>query len=110
MTTDEIREALTRFSYKPGWTFQVADHPREGQLLRIEAQVPDSYTAGKTITLGINSWLPPLSGPSALWRYLRWRITRIEIHELCEFLKVDGCVLDDPHAEEDPWERAGGYD
>lgn len=103
MKTEEIRRELERFTYKPGWTFQVGDHPREGQLLRIEGKMPDSYNEDEMIDLGISSWIPPLPAPVDFWSWLHWRIKRIELHELAEFFKVDGKVLDDPHSDDDPW-------
>lgn len=105
MSLAEIQAVLDRVSYKPGWRFYVAEHPREGRLLRIEADVPDSATSD-SLTLGINSWLPPMADEAQLVSWLQWRIGRIELHEAAEFLRVDGRVLDDPHSGACPWQEA----
>jgi hypothetical protein len=105
MTLPDIQAALERVSYKPGWRFHVAEHPREGLLIRIEADVPDSASDG-SLTLGINSWLPPMYDETQLVSWLRWRICRVELHEAAEFLRVDGRVLDDPHSGACPWLEA----
>jgi hypothetical protein len=105
LTLPQIQHEIARITYKPGWTFHLADHPREGALLRIQAQVPDS-TSTQPVTLGINTWLPPIPTREYLHQWVRWRLTRIELHELAEFLKADDRVLDDPHADTCPWTQA----
>lgn len=104
LTLAEIQDILADYSYKPGWTFQAGEHPREGHMVRIEASVPDS-SGEADIVLGINSWLPPIPDSEYLYEWVRWRLTRIELHELAEFLKIGGNVIDDPHRTDCPWEQ-----
>lgn len=105
MSLPEIQAILDRVTYKRGWRFHVAHHPREGLLVRIEAAVTDSAT-GKSLTLGVNSWLPPVDDEAQLVSWLQWRIRRIELHEAAEFLRLDCRVLDDPHSGACPWLEA----
>jgi hypothetical protein len=101
LTSDEIRRFLNRVSYKPGWEFSVTSTPFEGERLRIVAPgLPDSYEDGRTIDLGVDSYLPWLENTDELARWLFSRVKRIEIHEAMEFFKVDGRIVWDPHAEQ----------
>lgn len=101
LSTDQIRSCLERFEYKPGWSVSVFDDAFEGQKIRIVAEgLQDSYNPGQTIDLGVNSFLAPVMDEWDLKRWLYWRISRIELHELREFLKWDGHLVWDPHAPE----------
>ena len=99
LTTTQIQEQLARISYKPGWSFRAYDGRWEGQHLVITTEVEDSYRPGETTTLDVHSMLPPMADADALHAWLAWRLQRIETHEMREFLKLDGKVLFDPHAE-----------
>lgn len=98
LTTAQIRAALTRFAYKPGWTFTAYDGLWEGPHLAITTLLPDATRPGALVPLDVHSMLPPIPDEPYLWRWLAWRLARIEIHELREFLRVDGHAPFDPHA------------
>lgn len=97
LSTDAINAELARLTYKHGWVFKAYDDQWEGKKIRIEAEVPDAYDPDRTITLGIDSFLPPLCDEWDVRRWLIWRILRIENHEAREFFRLDGQVLWDPH-------------
>jgi hypothetical protein len=99
LTTAEIQAHLARVSYKPGWSFEAYDGRWEGQHLVIRTEVPDTYEPGALVVLDVHSMLPPMRDTLALEEWLAWRLGRLEVHEMREFLKVDGAVLFDPHAE-----------
>lgn len=99
MSTADINRELDRLSYKPRWSFRAFDDPWEGQKLRIVCTVPDSYhDDGRTIDLGVDSFIPPLCDEWDLRRFVAWRVQRIEIHESLEFLKLDGAPIWNPHS------------
>jgi hypothetical protein len=99
MTADELRTELARITYLPGWHLSIWVDEAEGPVLRIvAADLPDSY--GGRIDLGIDTYLSPndTASSEALIRFVEWRLRRISRHEHREWFKVDGRVVDDPHA------------
>jgi hypothetical protein len=98
LSTQQIREHLKRLAYKPGWAFKAYDGRWEGQHLVIETTVPNTYRPGQTVTLRVESMLPPLRDTHQLEEWLAWRLGRLEIHEMREHLKRDGLCIHDPHA------------
>lgn len=99
VTTAQVAQRLERISYKPGWTFEVYDGEWEGRHLTISCEVPDAFAAGRTTTLRVECFLHPMGSLEAFERWLAWRLARIEVHEMREFLKRDGEVIFPPHAE-----------
>jgi hypothetical protein len=99
LSIQQVQAHLARVSYKPGWSFEAYQGAWEGHHIVINTQVPDAYGPGRTVTLNVHSMLPPLEDTSALERWLMWRLARIEVHEMREFFRVDGKIVDDPHAE-----------
>jgi hypothetical protein len=100
LTLHQIQSALSRVTYRPGWTITAHPHPFEGAQLRIVARgVPDSTNPAASIDLGIDDWIPPLPDLDALWRFLAWRLGRIEQHEMREWLRVDSRPVFNPHPE-----------
>jgi hypothetical protein len=97
LSTADINRELDRIAYKPGFTFKAYDDQWEGQKIRIQAEVPDAYNPDETVTLGIDSFLPPLLDEWEVRRWLMWRLLRIENHEAREFFRLDGNILWDPH-------------
>ncbi len=98
LTTAQIAAELEKVSYKPGFRFTVYDGTWEGQHMVITTSVPDAYKPGEMTVLDVHSMLPPMRDREALWEWLAWRLGRIEIHEMREFLRVDGRPVFDPHA------------
>lgn len=95
MNLDEVRAAVEKVTYKPGWSFEVRTDSHEGMYLRILAPVPDDPQQEKT--LGINTYLPPFTGTEELARWILWRVERIEVHEARELLRFDGKQVSNPH-------------
>jgi hypothetical protein len=96
LTRTDLERELGHITYKPGFRFGLFEHPYEGTWLRIDAIVPNSTKDG-TIDLRIDVPIPPLTTVADLHRWLKWRLTRHEIHEACEWFKVDGVAPYDPH-------------
>lgn len=99
LTTPEVQAILERVAYKPGWKIQAYDGRFEGQHIAITTVVIDAYDTSKTVTLDVHSMLPPMADEQALMSWLAWRLGRIEVHEMREFLHLDGSPWSDPHAE-----------
>lgn len=100
ITTEDLRAALASVTYHEGWSFKVEESRHEGPRLRIEVVgVPDSRKAGRTVDLGIESYLPPFRDVEAFLDWLLWRLQRIASHEVREFLYYRGAHVSDPHRD-----------
>lgn len=100
LSAEEIREELRKVTYKPGWGFEVYEHPYEGVHVAVSVTVPNAYDPEDTVDLCIRSAIPPLRDYKGLHSWMLWRLGRIENHEMREFYKVDGACWSDPHKEE----------
>lgn len=96
-TVDDLRRFFARVAYRPGWRFTVKEDPFEGPHLHIDCQLEDAYHPGHMVTLNIISPLPPMSSDEQVIEWLRWRLTRIETHEVREWLRLDGERIYNPH-------------
>jgi hypothetical protein len=98
LTTSEIQAHLERLTYKPGWSIKAYDGRWEGQHVVITTVVDDAYKPGETQTLDVHSMLPPMADTDHLEQWLAWRLGRLELHEMREFLRRDGKPIYNPHA------------
>lgn len=99
LSTPDIAAELATITYKPGWRFRVYDGAWEGQHFVITTRVRDAHNEGQMTTLDVHSMLPPMESPAQFRRWLGWRLARIEVHEMREFLQRRGAPIFDPHAE-----------
>lgn len=100
LSVAELQSILDEVTYKPGWEIRVRGTDHEGaQIVMVVHEMPDSTQPGKTLDLGIVSYLPPMQDEQALLNWLAWRIERIENHEVREWLKLRGETVFDPHAD-----------
>jgi hypothetical protein len=101
MTFSALEAAVARFSYREGWRFSVHLDEFLGPYLRIIAPVANGYDPRKRVDLGIDCRLPPgaLRSAEGLKEWLLWRLIEVEVHECREFLRYDGELVSDPHAE-----------
>lgn len=99
LSTAQLAAHLERITYKTGWSFEVYDGRWEGQHIVIRTEVEDTYSPGHKVVLDVHSMLPPMRDVDDFENWLAWRLGRLEIHEMREFLKRDGEVIFDPHAE-----------
>jgi hypothetical protein len=97
LTTPQVQAVLDRVTYKDGWSLEVYDGRFEGQHVVITTVVADAYDQTKTVTLDVHSSLPPMRDEQAVLEWLAWRLGRLEIHEMLEFLRLDGSCWVDPH-------------
>lgn len=98
LSVEQIATHLERITYRPGWQFSVYPGRYEGPHICINADLADSVNAGKTVSVRIDSQLPPFETTEQFERWLLWRLAIIETHECREWLKRDGKAIADPHA------------
>jgi len=96
-----VRDQLARFTYKPGWSFTVANDlipSSSGVLIALVARVEDTYNPGKHIEIGgYRRAQIYIRDPDMFAKQLASFIVELEIHESREWLKRDGQIYDDPH-------------
>lgn len=98
LSIDELRSHLTKLSYRPGWRFEVYDGVWEGPHFVVWTEVEDSLNPGSKTTLDVHSMLPPMPSTEYFEVWIAWRLKRLEVHEMREFLQRDGQPIFDPHA------------
>ena len=106
---DQLNHYLSRFSYKPNFKFKAYRKHIEYDLivLDIEMTVPhrDTLDPTKVITqraLGFRD-VPKNELEFAQW--MREIIRHLEMHEVDEWVKMDGLRIFDPHEETKPISR-----
>jgi hypothetical protein len=102
LTRHDIERFLEGVQYKQHWRFEVYDTAHQpGPWLCIHFPQVDAYNPSQTSEFHVRSPLPmPLirnRGDFLLW--LKWRLELVEVHECHEFLRLNGKILYDPHAE-----------
>ncbi len=99
LSTAYVQHHLARLTYREGWSFKAYEGRWEGQHIVIRTEVPDAFNPGQQVTLDVHSMLPPMPDTTYLEAWVAWRLARIEVHEMREWLKRDGQVIYPPHAE-----------
>lgn len=101
LSVKEINDHLALLSYKPGWKFTAYQGRWEGMHVVITTVVDDAFKPGEKVTLDVNCFLShnDIESTDTLEKWLAYRLARIEVHEMREFLKKAGKVIDSPHAE-----------
>lgn len=103
LTPATLAELVSRISYKPGWSFTL-DHQDyvlqcDTLTLIIRAQVRDSRNLEQTVEFVMKRTIPEyLTTPSMFLKWVAYTLREAEIHEMREFFRFDGDLVDDPHA------------
>lgn len=91
---DVLAALVPRVTYKPGWTFQLAEVDRgqgcQGLTLMIGATVPESFGRGTVDILHLMPVLPAAYDEESWARWILEQIEMVERHEMLEFFRVDG--------------------
>lgn len=99
LAATQIGELLARFTYKPGWRFElVSDFDALGWALSVDFPAPHAMETGEwTVVHSVYRvpWI--LSSEEHFWIWLQGILKEVEFHELREFFKVDGVALWRPH-------------
>lgn len=99
MNYEQIIKGLT---YKPGWTLTY----QRGMFchwLIISAQAPDARNPFEVITFHVQKMIPENAFDTPeefINRWVKDIIIQIEMHEVREFLRYNGELVDDPHKTE----------
>jgi hypothetical protein len=123
-----VTNLLSRFTYKPGWVFDLSRRPEKGgPLLTVTFQAEDSRKGpnqwptyrmvGESLSIERDD-LVPLTGQFVVdryllkersehlfWEWLRRTISFVEKHEQDEWFRVDGQLPYDPHISEGRFRR-----
>ena len=94
-STAILADLVSMLSYKPGWTFDLAEVSRgqgcEGLTLRIAGTVPDSWNPAETTSfLHLMPVLPAAYDRESWMHWLFEQISLVERHECMEFFEIDG--------------------
>lgn len=115
MNAEQIRRELARYSFLPGWRFELLEpDPLPGAMghldavgyggaVRIHSRVPNSYPPHDMIGVVATHPLPPwrmLEDPEAFAKWLRIVVHDRMTHEADEWLRRAGELLFDPHRGE----------
>lgn len=98
-----LSEVVKNLSYKPGWHFALSTVilPEEETSLFITAEVLDSRTL-KPVQFAIRRLIPDLARSDEATFLSWWKtiLKEAEYHELREFARYKGELIDNPHATE----------
>jgi hypothetical protein len=91
-----IKEIIGKLSYKPGWDFALEQRAGRDTLV-IGATVQHSETL-ETVRFQIRRLIPEvIITQEGLLSWVEDMLIEAEIHELREFFRYDGELVDDPH-------------
>jgi hypothetical protein len=93
-----LADWLADFTYWDGYAFSLHEH-EEGPVLWIEFSVPDSRNPGQIQDQRVKTYIPPVTNADQFYRWLKWRLNRIAIHEVGEGFRVKGELIYDPHQD-----------
>lgn len=99
-----LAELIGALTYRPGWTFKLADIERdpgsEGLTFIVRSLGYDTYNPDRGETYGVYHYfpVPPATFNRQGWTsWIRKRLLDVEEHELNEFLMIDGYRPFAPH-------------
>jgi hypothetical protein len=105
MNVSEAIAIVSRLTYKPGWSLQAYPEPHTGGLiLRFGKDEPDSEKGGDAVRPLMYTTQIPKQRLDDFSRDLFLRtvfatVTARELHEVEEWLRLDGEPLFEPHPE-----------
>lgn len=114
---------FSRLTYKPGFSFDYEykiDFNQHFVTLTMKvvdsrdpkAHMPDRWVPLegrrlKLIPVTMTNRLPPWTSEKVADDYTRYLLRNLEMHELDEWFRKDGDLINDPHADEMAFNRAG---
>lgn len=109
---ERIRDLLSKFTYKPGWTFSI-DHEKIwsrdspyydwcGIFIKASAPMDNLSGDGSKVLVhtsyGVDSEQAKNMKDEDIVQYIFWRtVWQLEEHEAHEWFKFDGACVFDPH-------------
>lgn len=103
-----LRDQLARYTYRPGWTLTLATEPMGvyGQYdpyLLVEWVDRDSRNPDRIIRLKYTTVIPAIIAVQRhdhiFAEWLAQALIQVETHESREWLRRDGQIYNDPHAQ-----------
>src|SRR5579862_7724811 len=89
---------IAKLTYKPGWKFrQVRGGLYNYDQLVILAQVQNSHDPEQIVEFTMMRVIPVFLTGETFLPWVTMVIAEAEYHELREFLRYDGALVDDPH-------------
>jgi hypothetical protein len=103
-TLAEVKRALARFTFAPGWDIRVQVSPFYGEFeLVIEFFAPNSRDGGvREANVRFNSTIPNyvMQDEEYFGVWFKNALKSLWIHEFDEWLRFDGELVHDPHAQD----------
>lgn len=102
MNLEEIKDCINKFSYKPGWSVFVLDtFQSHGYEIVIQSNpVKDATGRSETPNSIMSKTIVEYNHfktEKQIIRYIQRKIEALEKHEMKEWFKFEGKLLDDPH-------------
>jgi hypothetical protein len=106
---EKLQSVIDNLTYKPGWRFWIKWRPTaiphwpDDVILHMEFDAPDANEPERMTIIGRDMMLPQglmqmIDGASAgIIRWVMYSIKEMEIHEVDEWLRIDGVRLKNPH-------------
>jgi len=110
VTLDEMRALAAKITYRPGWWFELYVDPSDAIVFRCGTWEPDSEAASSAPPLPVTFTEARTRFEWMYWdeRQFLWWIREVlmkrVLHELDEWLRLDGRPLVEPHPEKG-WTR-----
>ena len=98
----EMNELLKRFTYKPGWSFQVLDtfYSQVNFTMLVSYPAKDAFNPDHDIIVGARRPFRVPANEQMFWSQLLAVCDYMERHEAREWFKVDGEMPFNPHKEQ----------
>ena len=104
MNLAQLRAELARFTYKPNVQLRIDGTGEGWAVLRIIVNTKNTYRPTEGIEVIHSTPLPSIiANPDHFADFLRHCIKAFETHEADEWLRRDGDMLFDPHADREPY-------
>lgn len=100
LTVQKMQKIISQFEYD-NFEMEVYEGFKEGPHFKAVGEAPDNFNPGKRVKLEIHSPIPPQVSIESFELWISWRMTRQEIHESMEKLKLKGTgqAWKSPHAD-----------
>jgi len=99
-----VEEWIKRITYKPNFKLHCESNFNGAIQLNIVFKTPNSYNPKELVDINFSQTIDQrmISGFDYFVYWVREQIIRAEDHEMREYFKVDGKMVNDPHANDYP--------
>jgi len=107
---DWLRQQLARYTYRPGWTMEIERGLPLGMSIVFDHRIcvaycaPDSRNPDRDMPVqgkfSVPCYVTDQRDEKAFAEWLQRTLFEVERHESREWLRRDGQIHDDPHADE----------